>query len=541
MPRFPGRSGCGFSFLACCSMLWAFSSMAAAQSQRLNAPLAPEGDVSSFAHSPDGLWVVYVADQDVDGVSELYSVRADGTCFPDKLNPPGLFSSGLPFLISADSARVVFHGAVLYSVPIDASTPPLQIASGTTRYTISPDGAQVVYLADKNQDFIAEMHTVPIDASAASIELTTLFSMFSSFSDFEVSPNSSRVVFRADRDTGGVFELYSVPFLAGANVIKLNGTLAAGGDVSSFASPFQFSPDGQRVVYHADQDTNDVFELYSVPTDGSTVPVKLNGALVTGGDVQTAAQGGDFRISSDGTRVVYRADQQVDERYEIYSVPLDASAAPVKLNGSMIAGGDVDSSSYTSFRISPDSTRVVYRADQEIDHRYELYSVPIDAIAGPVKLNDPIPVGGSVVAYLYEVSSDNARAVFGIYPGGTGAIEIFSSPIDSGASSEKLNGPLVAGGQVYAFQLSADGATVVYLAEQSTYQVRELHDARISGAGSPRRLVPLAGGADVSSFKINPDSGSVVYLADEAVDEVVELWLHHLMRTPPGGTVLRLR
>ncbi len=158
-----------------------------------------------------------------------------------------------------------------------------------------------MYLADKNQDFIAEMHTVPIDASAASIELTTLFSMFSSFSDFEVSPNSSRVVFRADRDTGGVFELYSVPFLAGANVIKLNGTLAAGGDVSSFASPFQFSPDGQRVVYHADQDTNDVFELYSVPTDGSTVPVKLNGALVTGGDVQTAAQGGDFRISSDGT------------------------------------------------------------------------------------------------------------------------------------------------------------------------------------------------------------------------------------------------
>src|SRR5262245_37516811 len=46
-----------------------------------------------------------------------------------------------------------------------------------------------------------------------------------------------------------------------AQGIKLNGPLArpVGGDIREF----QVSPDGTRVIYAADQDTNDVVELYS--------------------------------------------------------------------------------------------------------------------------------------------------------------------------------------------------------------------------------------------------------------------------------------
>ena len=67
-----------------------------------------------------------------------------------------------------------------------------------------------------------------------------------------------------------------------ADPIKINGPLVAGGDVST--SSLQFSPDSSRVLYYADQDTNDVFEIYSVASGGGT-PVKLNGPLVAGGDV----------------------------------------------------------------------------------------------------------------------------------------------------------------------------------------------------------------------------------------------------------------
>ncbi len=68
------------------------------------------------------------------------------------------------------------------------------------------------------------------------------------------------MVYLADQDTDNVFELYSVPIGGPATAgIKLNGTLVAGGDVSP---GFQISPDSGRVLYIADQDTDNVFELY---------------------------------------------------------------------------------------------------------------------------------------------------------------------------------------------------------------------------------------------------------------------------------------
>ena len=61
-----------------------------------------------------------------------------------------------------------------------------------------------------------------------------------------------------------------------AGVIKLNGELTSGGDVDY--KGLQFSPDGSRVLYNADQDTDGVFELYSVSAAGGE-PVKLNEKL----------------------------------------------------------------------------------------------------------------------------------------------------------------------------------------------------------------------------------------------------------------------
>ena len=88
---------------------------------------------------------------------------------------------------------------------------------------------------------------------------------------------------------------------------------------------------------------------------------RLNGPLTTGGIVRS------FRISPDSARVVYRADQQTDEVYELYSVPI-AGGPVTKLNGAQTAGGNVD-----AYFVSPDAARVVYHADQQRDEVYELY------------------------------------------------------------------------------------------------------------------------------------------------------------------------
>jgi Tol biopolymer transport system component len=169
------------------------------------------------------------------------------------------------------------------------------------------------------------------------------------------------VVYRADSEADQVFQVYSRALDGSGSPVELNGSLVSGGHVTDF----RISPDSSRVVYHADQDTDNVYELYSVPLDGSDSPVKLNGSPVGGGDVTAP-----FHISPDGRRVVYRADQDTDGVDELYGVSLDGSSSPIKLNGDLTGGGNV----YFDFQISPDSEVVVYRADQDLDEVIELYA-----------------------------------------------------------------------------------------------------------------------------------------------------------------------
>jgi hypothetical protein len=133
----------------------------------------------------------------------------------------------------------------------------------------------------------------------------------------------------------------------------------AGGDVSGF---YSFSPDSSRVVYLADQVTNDVSELFSVPGTGGAA-VKLNGPLVAGGEVSSSG----VQFSSDSSRVLYMADQNTDDVTEIFIVPTTGGTA-VKLNGSLVPGGDV-----SDVQFSPDSSLVLYLADQDADEVVETY------------------------------------------------------------------------------------------------------------------------------------------------------------------------
>ena len=78
---------------------------------------------------------------------------------------------------------------------------------------------------------------------------------------------TERIVYLADQDINDVFELY----LAGSS-IKLNPPLSQRKNVLDF----QITPDNTAVVYRADQDTNDVFELYRVEFAKPGVSTKLN-------------------------------------------------------------------------------------------------------------------------------------------------------------------------------------------------------------------------------------------------------------------------
>ena len=108
-----------------------------------------------------------------------------------------------------------------------------------------------------------------------------------------------------------------------------------------------------------------MFELYSVPIDGSTPPIELNPSF--GGQVFRDVL--DFQLTPDGKRVVYRANQEFVLKVELFVVPVDRAGPLRKLNGKLVQGGGV-----SEYALSPDGTRVLYTADQDTDEVLELYT-----------------------------------------------------------------------------------------------------------------------------------------------------------------------
>jgi Tol biopolymer transport system component len=393
---------------------------------------------------------------------------------------------------------------------------------------VSPDGRWAVYGQDAETDQAIEIWSVRLPAGLPT-RISGLFPADSVIPKFEISPDSSRVVFLSKQDGGGT-EIFSVP-IGGPSTsgVKLNGTLTAGGNVLAFA----ISPDASRVVYVADREVNDRPEIYSVPIAGPAGSgVKLNRTLVAGGRVFSV-----WEISPDSSRVVYVASQDTSGVEELYSVPLAGPATSgVKVSGTLVAGGDV-----LDLAVSADSARVVYRADQQSDGAFELYGVPL---AGPaasvVKLSLGLVAGGGV-ENDYRISPDSARVVYRADRQTDGVFELYSVPIAGPAGSGfKLNGPLGANGDVQAdgFAVSPDSSWVVYAADQAIDEVPAGYRAPLAGPTGSDDQIWYSAYQAIADFEILPGSSTVAVRGSETlVDGIVRLWTYPLAGTPdPAGT-----
>ncbi len=96
-----------------------------------------------------------------------------------------------------------------------------------------------------------------------------------------------------------------------------------------------------------------------LPVSAIQVVHKLSGVMPTFGDIDI----GEARrptISPDGQYAIYVADQTTDEAGELWSVPIDGQSSPVRLSGLLPSGTRIE-----RFTIAPDSGHVVYIAAQD--------------------------------------------------------------------------------------------------------------------------------------------------------------------------------
>ncbi|MBN4069023.1 hypothetical protein JYT12_00095 [Beggiatoa alba] len=267
-----------------------------------------------------------------------------------------------------------------------------------------------------------------------------------------------------------------------------------------------------------DQDIDGVIELYRVELATPGVSSKLNPALAAGQDVE-----GDFAITPDGTIVMYRADQDTDNRTELYGVLLATPGVSSKLNPALGIGMDVEA----GFAITPDGKAVVYRADQDIDGVIELYGVFLVVVGNSIKFNPPFIVGAGREVVDFAITPDGTAVVYRADQDIDNRTELYRVELATPGVSSKLNPALAINRDVEnGFAITPDGTAVVYLADQDTNNIFELYRVELATLGVSSKLNPaLAGTMDVENgFAITPDGTAVVYRADQDMNNVVEFY-----------------
>jgi len=262
---------------------------------KVSGSMGNDGDVDEFAWAPDNRQIAYLADQLKDIGVELYTTFPDGSSF------------------KKDS-----HGLI--------------DGSNVTGLEWAPNSLRIAFIANKIVSRFALYTTSRADSTNVLVSSAKLDD--SEVTSFDWAPDSSRIAYIADDISSNVLELFTtLPGVPLRNE-RISGDLVRGGDVLEF----EWAPDSSRVAYTADQDEDDVAELYtstpdSTPPDGIVNDI-VSGEMVPGGDVQ------DFKWASDSSGVGYRADQDIDNVIELFASQPNGNEN-TKLSGTLVNGGNV--------------------------------------------------------------------------------------------------------------------------------------------------------------------------------------------------------
>lgn len=308
---------------------------------------------------------------------------------------------------------------------------------------------------------------------------------------------TGRVLFFAQPPADGttIEDLYSqVPADpdSRANLTQLNGTETI---VAS-----RIAPDGRSVAVLADLENAGRPELFVVPIDGGASPVKVSGAIA--GSVRTG-----FAWSPTGDRLAYAADSEASGVIEAFVAQRDAGSAPVKVSGAMVQGGGIDAD-FTAVQWSPDGHRLAYLAHQRDAQVQEAFVAVADASAPPVAVSGDLLAG----SFVSEVAwSPEGRQLAFAAQRGTALHQLFVAPPDGSLQPEVRSGMLL-DDDVRGLQWSPDGTRVAFLSARD----RGL-EVFVADAAEAMEPVPVDAGFPLEgitdSFAWSPDAIRLAFVA----------------------------
>ena len=449
----------------------------------------------------------------------LYSTPLDGSQAPTLLNRPLDVQF---YRIPPVPGRMVYKSfELIWSTSARGDTPvlltphdfALSFSLQPHRPSFYPDGEDIAYIESTEVPLIGNLLVTAVDGSETAQMVSS-----QAYIGYRTSSDSNYLVFRAFRFGGVGLSSASTTSLI---EVDIGGPVPVGSDVTRF----EVAQDSQNVVFMGDLDTPGQFELFSTPIGGAPLRTKLNSPLDPGHDVF------DFVIDNTNQRVLYTA-QQGSSAILLYSVPIDASAAPTTI--STMGTGPV-----FSMQVSPDDSHVVY-------HRGGLYAAPLPS-GTPLELNSPLVAGGQIESY--QVTGNSQVVLYTADQDTDGTVELYAASISVSQLSQKISGSMTAGGNVISFTPHPVLDRIVYRADQDSDGTIELYRTTSTGAGIRKLSPPLVPAGNVTLAKLDPQSDSAIFMADAYEDEVFELFAAPLLgprparplngRLSPGGDVVQ--
>lgn len=302
-----------------------------------------------------------------------------------------------------------------------------------SKFAVSPNGQWVAYTVWVTGSH-SELWITSVSGSAHTkiAEGNLINDYFPSSPAFRFSADSSTLVFGTSWNPGstdGLSGLAAYDLVNGGPATVLVPPLPQWGVYRIPA--YQVSEDGKVVVYHIESSFSR--ELYRVQ-DGQA-PEKINRPLVVDGMVM------NFAIAGAPARIVYSADDVTDNRFEIYSLPLRGAVdQTIKLSH---PEADNRTTAWGLFELLGTSNWISFASHPIEGSPTTKYVVPLDGSAPPREL---YPAGqtptysmatrdGQYVVYsAYGLPS----GIFVVPSAGPSSASTFLAPFDKGVHELRL-------------------------------------------------------------------------------------------------------
>jgi Tol biopolymer transport system component len=361
----------------------------------------PDRDVRNFEWAPNSALIAYVANQDTAEVLELYVSPFDKNTPNFKISGTALDGSGIKELKPLPSAEYAFAWA--------------------------PNSSRLAFLADQLIDDIDEFELYTnLPQGTNILRVSGQQGDFSQVDDFVWAPNSRQIAYRANQNLPTAIDLFTALPNVSSSFQQNSSGLEPGQEVIAF----KWSPDSTRIAFTSDRAFTGFFRLFT------TSPNNSNNVLVSSGLANTDDVS-DFKWSPDSSRIAY-VSILVGNVFELFTTLRDVQ--PSTFISRSLADDD-------DFAWAPDSSRIAYISDQDLLNKFELFTSTRDGGFTDV-VSGPLVAGGKVQEFKWAPDSSGIGY---IADQDTITIEELFASLPNGVNNTLLSGTLVSGGEVFSF------------------------------------------------------------------------------------------